>query len=540
MIIIRQFLFFLFIFSLSAQPDARFRAFDWIVYRGAGEINSMTEGHKYVYIATSHGGLLRFNQFGESFDYPITMAQGLESHTITATHFDKNTGILWVATPNAIQYSYSLEGDWFTTELSQLGLFKKDRIVQIGSSANYIWLKANASYIKVSASSGTLVGIYPVPDELDIEWSSRPYVGQSDLHTIFSEYDVMDGWVIHGNELIDPLGRRVDIKTGLIGRHNKIYAGASDGTFFYASTIMKTFYPLATGITNIDVSALEDDGEELWIGSFDYIASKGISVLHPNSSDVYTYLFEETINMVPLPIFSIVADKDEVWAGGDGKILFHDLRKNYWRSFSGERGVISGKIWDMEVDSTSLWMASNNGISRIDRETKRENAIGIEHLFFNKSVFDLEVIEDKIWLGTQSGVYIFDPKNPLILPGEKLGQKEFIEPFRWITAIEEFDNEVIIAGEMGIAKFNPYEREWKLLFPSVIYHAETIYSMAINNNHIFIGTEKGLRRIHKQTGLMKEYSFNFLGQVNDISLDEKIVWLGTDKGLVKFNWKRDL
>jgi len=533
-------LFLYLLTALSAQPDARFRAFDWVVYRGAGEINSLTEGHQFIYIASSHGGLLRFNIFSEQFEEPITMAQGLGSYHVTATHFDRNTGVLWVATPDAIQYTFSLEGDWFSIDMSQLGLFNRDRITQIGSSSNYVWLKANASYVKISQSSGTLVGIFPVPDEIEIEWSSGRYIGQQELHSIFSTYDVMDGWIIHGNEFVDPLGRRVNINTGLIGKHNTVFAGTSDGTFFYASTTMKTFYPMSTGISNIDISALTDDGEEFWIGSYDYISSKGISVFHPRSNATHTYLFEETINMNPMPVYSISYKDNEVWAGGNGIVLYHDSNKNYWRTFGGERGIPNGTIWDMETDSSYVWLASNIGLNRIDRDSKREEQVGIEHLFYNRPVYDIELIEDQVWIGTQSGVYVFDPMNPLITSGVKLGLKDFPELFTYITSIEEYDSEVFIAGEMGIAKFTPSEREWNLLFPSAIYHAKTIYSMAVNNNHIFIGTDSGLSRIHKKTGFTKDYNYDFIGKVNDIILDDKTVWLGTNSGLIKFNWKRDI
>ena len=40
--------------------------------------------------------------------------------------------------------------------------------------------------------------------------------------------------------------------------------------------------------------------------------------------------------------------------------------------------------------------------------------------------------------------------------------------------------------------------------------------------------------------LIKDYLFPFIGQINEIVLEEKIVWLGTSTGLVKFKWKRDL
>ena len=56
------------ILFLYAQPDSRFRAFDWVVYHGPGIINSISEGYNYVYVGTENGGLKRFNTFSLNFD----------------------------------------------------------------------------------------------------------------------------------------------------------------------------------------------------------------------------------------------------------------------------------------------------------------------------------------------------------------------------------------------------------------------------------------------------------------------------------------
>ena len=169
----------------------------------------------------------------------LEQIEGLKDNQVTATHFDLGTGLIWAASTFHVQYSFSREGDWYAKELQSLGLSRNDRINRIGSSTNYIWLQAKSSYVKLDHSSGILVGIYPTPDELDIHWSSGQYVGQSNLHEIFMNYSAIDGWILNGNEFIDPLGRRVEITTGLIARHGNIFAGGDDGTFFHSTEIKK-------------------------------------------------------------------------------------------------------------------------------------------------------------------------------------------------------------------------------------------------------------------------------------------------------------
>ncbi len=268
--------FFVITLETRSQPDSRFRPFDWVLYRGAGEVKSITEGYTFAYIATHSGGIKRFNLYGNYFDDPLTTAQGLKDNSIDAIHFDTVTGLIWAATPKHLQYSFSREGDWYAFELESLGLSKFDHIQRIGSSSNYIWLQARSSYLKIDHSSGIMIGIYPNPDELEIKWSSGPYNGERSLRELFENYTLLDGWIFNGNELIDRLGRRTSITTGLIGNHGNIYFGTKEGIIFHGTKTMESFSPVSIHLNNTDVSSLYRSEDDLYIGSQDFVSSKGI------------------------------------------------------------------------------------------------------------------------------------------------------------------------------------------------------------------------------------------------------------------------
>ena len=158
---------------LLSQPDSRFEAFDWTLYRQTGGINSITEGYNYAYFATENAGILRFHLYQNRFDEPITTAQGLSDNQILAVHFDQNTRILWVSSENFIDYSYNAEGNWFHIDLNETGLHREALVEQIGSSNNYIWLNAGSAFLKLDKVSGIVMGLLPLPDEDDIIWSSK-------------------------------------------------------------------------------------------------------------------------------------------------------------------------------------------------------------------------------------------------------------------------------------------------------------------------------------------------------------------------------
>ena len=93
---------------------------------------------------------------------------------------------------------------------------------------------------------------------------------------------------------------------------------------------------------------------------------------------------------------------------------------------------------------------------------------------------------------------------------------------------------------MGIAKLNFDSNEWELVFNSVVYQNRFVNCLAINGNNIFLGTKDGIIRINEKTGFVQDYLFDFIGPVNELIIEDTILWAGTNNGLIKFKWKKDL
>ncbi len=542
-----KFFLFNYLFILTAlsyafsQPLKSFRPFDWVLYKASGSITSFTEGYTFIYVGTSLGGIKRFNAYGNYFDNPISTAQGLEDNVINAVHFDKKTGFLWASTPHHIQYSFSREGDWFSKSFRDIGLSKFDKVTQIGSSDSHIWLKARSSYVKLDHSSGMMVGIYPVPDEINILWSSGEYNKYYETNDDFTNFVVLDGWMLNGNELIDPIGNRKNITSVLFTQYGNVFLGSEDGVVFYGSKTMETFTPILSDIINDDVLSLHLDNYYLWIGSQNYLSSKGISKLDVKSLESFSFNFEETINMQPSSIYSLISVNNEIWAGGEGMILYYNEGKNFWKTLDQSRGIPDGIIWDMCLSDRYLWMGSSRGLKRLEIATHTVDLIGIEQYFNNTQVYSIENINNDIWIGSKSGLYIYSNNDPKLINAFSLQKKEeLINNLFNFTIIRQDNNKVYVAGDMGVAKFDTQSKEWELVSSSVVYDNKMIYSMSINDNYLFLGTREGLSRINKKTGLIRNYSYPFIGQVNDLILDGNTLWIGSVNGLIKFKWKRDL
>ena len=534
---------FLLLFNIApliSQPDNRFLPFDWVQYRYSGALTGLTEGYSYLYIGTETGGVKRYNLFSNDFDEPITVAQGLKENSVTAIHFDHGTGILWVCTPNFIHYSYTREGDWKSLEIVNTGLTKYDKIKKIGSTQEFVWIKGNSIFVKLDRSSGVVAGMFPYPDELQIQWSgSYSNRWDNDFNNIINNYPIMGGWISSGNSFIDKLGRSVDIISTLMGRHGDVWVGCDNGILLHGRQSTEIFYPLSISIPVKDVAGMMVSDELVYIGGLEISSGYGVSWINKNTNESFTFDFESNINMTPTSVYSIWDSKNSLWAGGDNCVLVYDKADRFWRTLEQDQGVPRGKVTSIIGDDEYVWIASDNGIRRLDSKSWKEAPVGFEYLFNSLKIYDLELIEKTIWIASRSGLYMFNNAQPQLINATDVGKVSFDNFISNVTSLIYEDEFLYAACDAGIIKFDFYEKEWILLFPVNFYQDKIIYSIEVNNKYLFLGINNGIIRINKRNGFIREYLFPFIGRVNQMKLDRNFIWLGTTSGLIKFKWTRE-
>ena len=538
--VLTRFFFFLFTTLILAQPRAKYRPFDWLLFKEPGKINSLSEGYEYLYIATSHGGIYRYSLYSNQYDFPITTAQGLQSNNITSVHFDHNTGIIWASAPGFLQYSYTREGDWRQINFVDLGLRTNDKISRIGNSENYVWAEANAVYIKMDKTSGILSGIYPRPDELNINWSSDQYSIQNEISDILNNYTIMSGWMVSGSQFIDNYGRYIDITSGLVGSHNDVWIGSSDGTLFHGNKTMQAIFPTEFGVRGSNIEALSLDANNLWIGSKDYQISRGITRLNINNFQADHYDFDITVNMNLTEVHSILNFDSDLWLGGNGVVLVFDKDDNYWRTLGADRGIPDTDITSMVGDSNYIWIGSYYGIRQLDRRTRREEPMGFEYLFNNHPVYDLDINDYGVWIASRTGIYLYDKNNPQIMNALSLGISYLDFPVSRVTSIYQNKNILYFATNIGIVTFDMSEEIWDMLISAAEYKGLDVSDMLVVGKFCFIATQQGLFRINQKSHRVREYNFEFIGSVNTIKHMDKFIWIGTSEGLIRFKWRKDL
>ena len=138
------------------------------------------------------------------------------------------------------------------------------------------------------------------------------------------------------------------------------------------------------------------------------------------------------------------------------------------------------------------------GFKRLEIATHTVDLIGIEQYFNNNQVYSIENINNDIWIGSKSGLYIYSNNDPKLINAFSLQKKEeLINNLFNFTTIQQDDNQVYVAGDMGVAKFDTQLKDWELVSSSVVYDNKMIYSMSVNDNYLFLGTREGLLELIK-------------------------------------------
>ena len=527
--------------QLNSQPDNRYNPFDWVLYRQLGEITSITEGFSYIYIGTESGGVVRIQRIGHNLEEPLTTAQGLKSNYISAVHFDRHTGNVWIAADEFIHSSHTRVGNWYIDNIDEWGLPLRTVIMRMGSSPNYIWVQTSSGYVKLDHISGIFLGTYTYPDENNIFWSISSQFPDYSIDRL-NEYSLSDGWLVFGDGAVNPHGNDVRATTFFEGREGDVVLGMADGTIFIGDNRLKFLDPLTAGLGNNDVQFILDE-KSFSVGGRFSNRTLGFSYFDPRREIMEITGYDDYTNLTSGPYYCAVRAGDEIWYGGNEMISVYDEKDDFWRTLDETRGFRGQIITDMEADSEFVWIASSSGISRLNQRSKRVNQIGFEKMFNHVYIYDIELINNQLWIASNYELTLVDLPEEKVMNfkhvgslGDMEGMEDVLTGFK---VLEHYKNQIMVSTNHGVWSFDLMSKSWKELIDASVFAGREITAMVRFKKFIFLATNDGFIRYDLKDRFIRDYHYDFLGQVHDMNVDKKHLWLGTSNGLIKFKWTKD-
>ncbi|WP_179197643.1 hybrid sensor histidine kinase/response regulator transcription factor [Hymenobacter crusticola] len=218
------------------------------------------------------------------------------------------------------------------------------------------------------------------------------------------------------------------------------------------------------------IRAIEEDANgNIWIGSL----GSGIAVYHPSTRQFTAYKSAQT-GLALDDITSIQKDhRGNLWigTGGNGLYLF-DTYKNKFILFSSKEGLPNGVIHKtLEDNNGSLWVSTNQGISRLDIERKKFVNYSQDNGLLNNAFLNgagIKLSNGLLFFGNIEGLNYFNPSSikfnqnvPSVIFTELRVNNKIVEP----SASSPLQQQIAVAKEIHLN----YKHNFSIVYAALNY-----------------------------------------------------------------------
>lgn len=162
-------------------------------------------------------------------------------------------------------------------------------------------------------------------------------------------------------------------------------------------------------VTN-DIVDLEFDGKgNLWVATY----SNGIEFFDRAANKFIHHKDDNVEGLTNNKFWCMEYDADSgVLFGGhvDEGFSIIDPARRTAKNYSEREGLAGNEVWDMSVDSHYVWIATNNGLSRFNRDT--EEIVNFQHPGYSNTIRDIENAGSVLLMTMDNqGVVAFDKQT---------------------------------------------------------------------------------------------------------------------------------
>lgn len=305
-------------------------------------------------------------------------------------------------------------------------------------------------------------------------------------------------------------------------------------------------------------SIVEDGNGDYWIGT-----DEGLNKYNKDTGNIKQFLYskDDSNTISSNSIFKLYMDKNNKLIIGtmDNGLSIMDINtydvSRYVNSKLDENSIPGSFVKTILRDSRGLlWIGTDNGFSRLNEE--ENNFIRYKSkVYDNQSMVSdniLSLCEDEtgtIWVGTYGGISLFNPDNIFKLYKHNPFDTNSISEAS-IQGLYEDDEGLLWAGtsHMGLNSLNRDENIVKR-YVNEVGNDKSLIDNNISevvgiDNEIWIATELGLSKFDKNTNEFTNYTSD--GTKNSLPNDvvrtlfidsEGMLWIGTRDGLASFDRK---
>ncbi|MCF7824376.1 MAG: hypothetical protein K9N35_09435 [Candidatus Marinimicrobia bacterium] len=533
------------ILSASVQAQHVYERGTFLGVPSGKHINHSFYGKRNVFFATEDGVLV-YDHDRQVWLEPITASEGLNQYPALLVWEDNGTQDIWIVTPDFV-FVYDELSDWMERfalprepEYSgQYSLGIADNKVVITSKREGI----PQTYSAVFNRGAVTFDSWGEDSTLNVAWDRY-----TPVQTIAPEYQsfqqklplqIIQGGSIDAEGALHldgyPIrsGTTVSTITG-VSESGELFLGTHGMGVLHRGIRGGDLVPLPYGLLSPDVMSMATAEEKLFIGG-----RAGLTTMQD-----FSVWYDEAIRD-PVYDFSFVSAidlrKNDVFIAGRGGVFTKRIDKASWERVVTKKDLGSDRIYSIAAgDAGQLMIGTENGAYLY-----HDSGLILETVFqgqINWPVFDIVYENGTYFIATYFGLYLFDVHaNQLMTRISSDASVTSPQGSSLPDPIYECtvkDSILWATTHRGILSFDLHtDTGESFLSPMAPFKPR---GLDIIGKKVWIGTDNGLYSFERKTEAWRQYTTNdglISNFVTDLVALEDYIWLGTNLGLTRINWR---
>jgi ligand-binding sensor domain-containing protein len=306
-------------------------------------------------------------------------------------------------------------------------------------------------------------------------------------------------------------------------------------------------YTTEDGLASNNIAWVAVHGNEVWFATYE----SGLSKYDKVSNQWTTYVEADSLADDDLKV--VKADSEgNIWIGTGLGLSVYDPDNGEWVNYRRKDGLVTDYIMDVEINNGSIWLGTSRGVGFMDEDTRKWKFYNSNDGLSGDFVTSLEHTGKDMWAGAQGGIFRFNlDENKWIDVGTDFGLSD-----RLITDLA-FDggSYLWIGTDDGIWRYQIGNGDATHYGTDDGLAGKYVNSICIvSKDLVYAGTQVGLYAY--KNGFVADAKYNFVADakynvwekvtlelpsenIRVLTLDDKLLWLGTMSGLVKYDWEQN-
>ena len=523
------------------------------------QLHGLTVSTEEIWFGTN-GGLLRYDKGTDTWRH-YTVTDGLPNNEVWGIAVDGEH--IWTAHIGGVVSRYSLKMDeWRTYEVTPSVEWSSIGVIAV--DPEYVWVTTVWEGIKrYDKSADTWTSI----TELD-------GLGNNETNDLLIDGDYV--WVTGWGD-----ASRYDRRTGRweIFSRNRVLSDVSftlnrgmDGIWLaypwsdWGNAIASKYHHETNSWTTLKTPRVKEDyfgrtmqvvetADSVWF----VVEGGGIARYNKASKDWTFFNAENGLASNTIIEHSLVVDDDNVWVGTAGGLCAYNLKNEVWTTYTQAplaHASRARKVYAIAAETRYVWVGTPDGLHRYDKQTDRwftpqpTDKEGKPRR--RPSVTCLTIDEKYAWLGTDKGALRYDKAADR---WDEYTDENGL-PANTIRDLGVNGYDLWIATDGGAAVFNrlsddanAWEAHTQTLEVKAMQddkkYAQTLLSndvrcVSVGEKSVWFGTDKGACRYDREKKTWETLTTQEeLGStdISTIAINGDDVWFGTSQGVTKYNVK---